>query len=205
MKTLLARLCVVLALLCLSACTTIRLNHDTLVPPVPTRFEITKVDVALPAPRIELADLAVVPPDLPRPILNLHDRATIVMSEAEIKCLADVIYFESKSEPEIGQIGVGYVVLNRMGHRAYPKSACGVAYDRKHGCQFDWACKGRVSAARHARLYEASRKVAMDVMEGRVPNPVGDSIQFRQARLRAPRGMTRTATLHGHSFYAASL
>lgn len=207
MKTLISRLLIVSLLLFLSACATVRQSHDALVPPVPVRFEITKVAVALPASRIDLPDLAVVLPAVSRPNINLklHERANVVLSQAEIQCLADVIYFESKSEPEIGQIGVGYVVLNRMGHKAYPKSACGVAYDRKHGCQFDWACKGRVSAARHARLYEASRKVAMDVMEGRVPNPIGDSIQFRQARLRAPRGMTRTATLHGHSFYAASL
>lgn len=197
-------LTITLMTLVLSACGT-TLQHSfrreavTVVTPPQIDYPtiVADIDVSLP---VEF--LAVQERTIP---LNtaLHDRARIRMTAAEIQCMADVVYFESKSEPEIGQIGVAYVVLNRMGHSQYPKSACGVAYDRKHGCQFDWACKGRVHAARHAKLYEASRKVAMDVMEGRVPNPVGDSIQFRQARLRAPRGMTRTATLHGHSFYAA--
>ncbi len=196
------RLMVVSLLLLVSACATI--SRTTPPPTEPVVLgAVTRVQIDPPAtdlaptyPVIEIAQLD-------RPSLDHSARAHIVLSTAEIQCLTDVIYFESKSEPEIGQIGVAYVVLNRMGHPQYPKTACGVAYDRKHGCQFDWACKGRVSAARHARLYEASRKVAMDVMEGRVSNPVGDSTQFRQARLRAPRGMVRTVTLHGHSFYAA--
>ena len=190
--------------LVLSACGTLRQSFRseavTVVTPPHIVYPTIPLDsqVTFPMEILAVQERTVRPPPT-----ALYERAHIVMSAAEVKCLADVIYFESKSEPEIGQIGVGYVVLNRMGHPQYPKTACGVAYDRKHGCQFDWACKGRVSAARHARLYEASRKVAMDIMEGRVANPVGDSTQFRQARLRAPRGMARTATLHGHSFYAA--
>lgn len=197
-------LAVTLLILTMSACSTFnnhfRPNAASVVVPAVSYPTISIETEAVIAPALlAVQEIEVKVPDA------LHERARIVMSQAEIKCLADVIYHESRSEREIGQIGVGYVVLNRMGHSKYPKTACGVAYDRKHGCQFTWACGGTPARIRWPQLYEASRKVAMDVLQGRVENPVGDSIQFRQARLKAPRAMIRTTTIGGHSFYAASL
>lgn len=205
MKSLFTKLLVItLFTLTSSACSTVKPHF---LPTAKTEF----VQPEIQYPHIAQQEVAIKTPELTvreRTIpLNpaLYQRANIVMTTAEIRCLTDVIYHESRSEREIGQIGVGYVVLNRMGHPQYPKTACGVAYDRKHGCQFSWACGKAAAKIRYPAMYEASRKVAIDIMEGRVENPVGDSIQFRQARLRAPRAMTRTITIDGHSFYAASL
>lgn len=205
MKSLFTKLLVItLFTLTMSACSTVQSHFRPNSVTVVTPPEIQYPTIALQEVAIETPDLTIRERTIP---LNpaLHEKARIALTPAEVKCLADVIYHESRSEREIGQVGVGYVVLNRMGHPQYPKTACGVAYDRKHGCQFSWACGKAAAKIRYPALYEASRKVAMDVMTGRVENPVGDSIQFRQARLKAPRAMFRTVTIDGHSFYAASL
>jgi spore germination cell wall hydrolase CwlJ-like protein len=41
-------------------------------------------------------------------------------------CLARVMYFESNRSSTEGMLAVGTVVMNRLGHRGYPNSVCGV-------------------------------------------------------------------------------
>ncbi len=57
----------------------------------------------------------------------------------EADCLARAIYFEARSESEVGQLAVAKVVLNRVKDPAYPKSICQVVYQgsqRPNACQF---------------------------------------------------------------------
>ena len=66
--------------------------------------------------------------------------------DRERKCLAEAVYFESRSEPEEGQAAVAQVVLNRATSGLYPASICGVVYqNRTHykACQFSFACEGK--------------------------------------------------------------
>lgn len=194
-----------LAITSLTACTTFS-NRTAAVAPITIselEVEYPTIDlidaVAVEAPVLEVREISV-----PMEPLELHEKARIVMSDAEIRCMSDVIYHEAKSEPLTGQAAVGYVVLNRMGHDSYPKTACGVVYDRKHGCQFSWACgKTKVSTRRHAGQYEVARQVALDVMEGRVENPIGNVTQFRVKKLRAPRAMALYATIGNHNFFVS--
>ena len=44
---------------------------------------------------------------------------------AEMRCLAEAIYFEARSEPELGQSAVAQVVMNRVASSLYPDSICG--------------------------------------------------------------------------------
>ena len=65
--------------------------------------------------------------------------------ESEINCLGDAIFRESRSEPLVGKVLVGEVVMNRLKHKSFPKTVCGVVHQKghKHGrliCQFSWAC-----------------------------------------------------------------
>lgn len=194
-----------LAITSLSACTTFSNRGATVSTVIISEPEIDypTIDVvqavAVEAPVLEVREISV-----PMGPLELYQKARVVMSDAEVRCMADVIYYESKSEPLAGQAAVGYVVLNRMGHDSYPKTACGVVYDRKHGCQFSWACgKTKVSTRRHAGQYEVARQVALDVMEGRVENPIGNVTQFRVKKLRAPRAMALYATIGNHNFFVS--
>lgn len=63
----------------------------------------------------------------------------------EFECLARAIYFEARGESEAGQLAVGRVILNRVGHGVYPDTICGVVYENRHlrnRCQFSFACDG---------------------------------------------------------------
>ena len=67
------------------------------------------------------------------------------VSDSELKCLADAIYFEARGEGRMGQIAVAQVVLNRVKNKNYPNTICGVVYqgqDARHRCQFSFACDG---------------------------------------------------------------
>ncbi len=50
----------------------------------------------------------------------------------QMRCLAEAIYFEARSEPEEGQAAVAQVVLNRVMHENYPDTVCGVVYQNRH-------------------------------------------------------------------------
>src|SRR5688572_9143931 len=43
-------------------------------------------------------------------------------------CLAQAVYFEARSESELGQLAVATVILNRAKTEHYPSSICGVVY-----------------------------------------------------------------------------
>ena len=52
--------------------------------------------------------------------------------ENEIRCLAENIYFEARSESTAGRIAVALVVLNRVEDRRFPDSVCGVVKQTKY-------------------------------------------------------------------------
>ena len=59
-------------------------------------------------------------------------------------CLTQAVYYEAGFEPMAGRRAVAQVVLNRMRHPAFPKSVCGVVYQRNSTpvCQFTFVCDG---------------------------------------------------------------
>jgi spore germination cell wall hydrolase CwlJ-like protein len=66
-------------------------------------------------------------------------------ARSDVSCLATAIYFEARGEPEDGQFAVGHVILNRVAHKGYPSTVCGVVYqnaNRRNACQFSFACDG---------------------------------------------------------------
>ena len=80
-------------------------------------------------------------PKSPADRLNLSGAKRV---KAE-KCLANAVYFESRSEPVRGQIAVAQVVMNRAFSGYYPSDVCGVVYQNAHrhlACQFTFACDG---------------------------------------------------------------
>ena len=73
----------------------------------------------------------------------------------ETYCMAQNIYYESRGESLKGKQAVGNVVLNRVNHKKYPNTICGVVYEAKtytnwkgnevpilKMCQFSWYCDG---------------------------------------------------------------
>lgn len=125
----------------------------------------------------------------------------------EQKCLAEAIYFESRSEPEDGQAAVAQVVLNRVKSGLYPTNICGVVYQNRHkykACQFSFACEGRSLAVTEPGPWSTAQRIAREVLEGESYNAaVGTSTHYH-ANYVAPywsRKLKRTDQIGRHIFY----
>jgi spore germination cell wall hydrolase CwlJ-like protein len=88
---------------------------------------------------------------------TMFDPQTVAKS-----CLAQAVYFEARSESELGQLAVATVILNRAKTEHYPSSICGVVYQgasRLTGCQFSFACDGQSNLPQIDRAWETALMV----------------------------------------------
>ena len=99
--------------------------------------------------------------------LSYEVETGVSVDEAELKCMAENIYFEGRAEPMVGKIAIGHVVMNRIEDERFPDTICGVVkqgpvreswktkkdpslkdnerkfYPIKNRCQFSWWCDGQ--------------------------------------------------------------
>ena len=98
-----------------------------------------------------------------------------------VTCLTQAVYFESATEPKLGQEAVAQVVLNRLRHPAYPKSICGVVYQgagRPTGCQFTFTCDGSLARTPNPGLWAQAQSVARQALGGFVVKQVGSATHY---------------------------
>ncbi len=91
------------------------------------------------------------------------------VSDKELNCLATAIYFEARGEAYRGQVAVAQVVMNRVSHRLYPDTICGVVYQNQHrrnSCQFSFACDGRPERVTEAKAWAQAEEIAKGVISG---------------------------------------
>ncbi|WP_371809725.1 cell wall hydrolase [Croceicoccus sp. YJ47] len=123
-----------------------------------------------------------------------------------VDCLATAIYYEAGMEGADGQRGVAQVVLNRVRHKSYPNSVCGVVFqgaERRTGCQFTFTCDGSLARAPAPRRLAQARKIAEDALAGSVYAPVGLSTHYH-ADYVVPYwspSLLKTAVVGTHIFY----
>jgi hypothetical protein len=86
-----------------------------------------------------------VPTPRQRAINGLTGKSRTEFENRERRCLATAIYFEARSRPIRGQIGVGQVIMNRVRSPQFPETICAVVYQgqMEKECQFSFACDGR--------------------------------------------------------------
>jgi spore germination cell wall hydrolase CwlJ-like protein len=63
------------------------------------------------------------------------------VSEAELKCMAENIYFEGRAEPMVGKIAIGKVVMNRIDSPLHPNTICEVVHEGPH--RESWKTRGK--------------------------------------------------------------
>ena len=86
-----------------------------------------------------------------------------VISEKELICLAKNIAYEAPDESYEGKLAVATVTMNRVRSRSFPKTVCGVVYQKNsRGCQFSWTCGPRSKLEKN--IYAESKKIAHDVL-----------------------------------------
>lgn len=126
----------------------------------------------------------------------------------QMRCLAEAIYFEARSEPETGQAAVAQVVLNRVRSGVYPTTVCGVVYqdrNRPFACQFSFACEGRSLRIEEPGPWAVATRIAAEVVGGQNYNPrVAEAVNYH-ANYVSPfwRGyLRRVDRIGAHIFYA---
>jgi len=132
-----------------------------------------------------------------------------VHDAGEIKCLATAIYFEARGEPQLGQLAVAQVVLNRVKNPAYPNTICGVVYqnkDRRFSCQFSFACDGirdRITDQGAWTLAQALAKKVVTDPSTTFMTTVGTATHYHATYVRPywAKRMTQTQKIGRHIFY----
>ncbi len=128
---------------------------------------------------------------------NDHRRALL--------CLTQAIYYEAGFEPLGGRRAVAQVVLNRMRHPAFPKSVCGVVYQRNSTpvCQFSFVCDGSLDRRPEPGSWRIAAQLAAEALSGQVEKSVGSATHYH-ADYVAPRWAPLLAKIHkigAHIFY----
>ena len=128
-------------------------------PPPVEPIPASMVPMPIPAPGV--------PPPSPAQRLKLDDKGYAKAA----RCLANAIYWESRSEPIKGQEAVAQVVLNRVFSPFYPNDVCGVIYQnaRRHlACQFTFACDGKRKVINERGAWARAKRIAHQTLDGKV-------------------------------------
>ncbi len=141
-----------------------------------------------------------------------HPALTLALQGASLakaqKCLSEAVYFESRSEPDDGQVAVAQVVLNRATSGFYPNDVCGVVYQNAHrylGCQFTFACEGKASLIpTEPEPWAKAQKIAKAMLAGQIWLPkVGNATHYHATYVRPywVRSMKKHDHIGLHVFY----
>ena len=101
--------------------------------------------------------------------LGLSNFSSVGQSSSSVELLARVISAESRGEPYTGQVAVGAVILNRVGHPSFPDTISGVVYQPgAFTCMTDGQINQPVS--------DSSRRAAQDALNG--VDPTGGALYY---------------------------
>jgi N-acetylmuramoyl-L-alanine amidase len=153
------------------------------------------VEPILPEAVAPVAAAATTNHNLPQ-LVSAMGAATDVSQDAELRCLATAVYFESRGEPLEGQLAVAQAIVNRVESGRYASSICGVVKQRG---QFTFDHSRTPTAGRDWQTARGVARVAADDMWHEV---APDAVSFHAARLSPGwRGKTRIAQIGNHVFY----
>ena len=125
--------------------------------------------------------------------------------ERALTCLTQAVYYEAGFEPVEGRRAVAQVVLNRARHPAFPKSVCGVVYQRNSTpvCQFSFVCDGSLNRSPAPAAWADARRIAVAALAGFVEPSVGSATHYH-ADYVAPRWaplLAKITRIGAHIFY----
>ena len=124
----------------------------------------------------------------------------------DLDCLTQAAYYEARGEGRDGMRAVTQVVLNRVRHRAFPNSVCGVVFQgagRRTGCQFSFTCDGSMRGGVNRAAWDRAREVASAALSGSVYASVGNATHFHTTGV-APgwrNSLVRVNQVGDHIFY----
>jgi spore germination cell wall hydrolase CwlJ-like protein len=123
------------------------------------------------------------------------------------RCLANAIYFESRGEPEHGQVAVAQVVINRAFSGYYPEDICGVVYQNAHrhlACQFTFACDSVKDVVNEPDMWDQAKRISREMLDGKLwLAEVGKATHYHAYWVRPNwiREMRKIRRIGVHTFY----
>jgi len=142
----------------------------------------------------------------PEPIQEVTQIQEVVVPEEpqinqeELHCLARNIYFEARGEGRTGMRAVGHVTMNRVNHRGFRDTICGVVYQRR---QFSWTSNNY--RVREDQSWERSLDIAEAIYLDKDSDVTNGATHFHNASVWPSwaNRFTRTAVIGNHYFYRA--
>jgi spore germination cell wall hydrolase CwlJ-like protein len=146
-------------------------------------------------------------------IIFIFKISVVKGEEKEIACLAEAVYFESRSEGLLSQLGVAVVVLNRANLHDYPSNLCDVVHQSKlwkgkpirNKCMFSYWCDGKPERITDHDSYERSLFVSKLALNGVTIKYIQDATHYHAQYVKpfwstSPR-FKRLVQLGSHIFY----
>ncbi len=183
------------------------------IDPAVSSDALTAIDDAAlggaPLPAAQSTQLSYARAEIPETVFDgvVRDVHGNKVSDKELACLAQAIYFEARGEPYRGQVAVAQVVLNRTQHRLYPSTICSVVYQNQHkrnACQFSFACDGIPERINEQKAWAQAEEIAEGVVSGKLYlTEVGYATHYHATYVYphwAPR-MKKVTKIGTHVFY----
>ena len=125
--------------------------------------------------------------------LNLTDEPSI--GAAELHCLAMNIHYEARGESVRGQIAVGQVTINRLRHKAFPRSICAVVMQP---FQFSWV--KQIPNWPRTIIPESTYLLAHDILWGKYKDETKGALFFHAKEVN-PFNRREVTRIENHIFY----
>ncbi len=122
-----------------------------------------------------------------------------------ITCLSRTIYWETRGEGAAGMEAVANVVMNRLGHKGFPNTICGVVKQghEQGACQFSWWCDGRSDDAEEDKSYAIAKEIARKALNRQLTDRTGGALYFHHRKVTPnwSNEYLRTVEVGEHVFY----
>jgi spore germination cell wall hydrolase CwlJ-like protein len=120
----------------------------------------------------------------------------------EYKCMVTALYFEARGESIPGIQAVANVILNRAGHRRFPKSVCEVVKQKhKKTCQFRWNCDGKPDLLPEVIDPKIKEIAFSAVITKSLEDNTGGALFFHNPTFEGWPGLNKTKQIGNHYFY----
>lgn len=123
---------------------------------------------------------------------------------AEYRCMVMALYFEARGESKTGIHAVANVIMNRVKHKRFPGTVCGVVLQKhKKLCQFSWNCDGKPDHVSTSGVDLKIREIAFAaVVTKDLRDITGGALFFHSKDVPDWGGLNKTREIGNHHFYS---
>ena len=126
----------------------------------------------------------------------------IEYTKADIKCLANNIYWEARGESQVGQMAVGAVTINRVQDSKKPTTICAVVKKKR---QFSWYKPGKSYKIADKKAFMIATNIAKMLLNHKnmLPDITKGANYYHASHIKPvwAKHMTKVGSIDNHIFY----